>query len=55
MPDPRFTALADALIPGQAEADGTGKWIDRALAAADLLNRMDPATPMRVRRVPWWF
>jgi choline dehydrogenase-like flavoprotein len=33
MPDPRLTALADALIPGAAEADPTGKWTERALAA----------------------
>ena len=33
MPDPRLTALADALIPGAAAADPTGKWTERALAA----------------------
>src|SRR5439155_1813731 len=39
MPDPRLAALADALIPAAggmpsaSEADATGKWIDRALAA----------------------
>jgi choline dehydrogenase-like flavoprotein len=39
MLDPRLAALADALIPAgggmpsASEADGTGKWIDRALAA----------------------
>ncbi len=33
MPDPRLGALAEALIPGAAEADPAGKWADRALAA----------------------
>ena len=39
MPDPRLAALADALIPAAdglpaaSEADPTGKWIERALAA----------------------
>jgi choline dehydrogenase-like flavoprotein len=33
MPDPRLAALADALVPGAAEADATGKWTERALAA----------------------
>jgi hypothetical protein len=39
MPDPRLAALADALIPAKgelpsaSEADPSGKWLDRALAA----------------------
>jgi choline dehydrogenase-like flavoprotein len=39
MPDPRLAALADALIPAAgelpsaSEADPSGKWLDRALAA----------------------
>jgi choline dehydrogenase-like flavoprotein len=39
MPDPRLAALADALIPAAGElpsasdADPSGKWLDRALAA----------------------
>jgi choline dehydrogenase-like flavoprotein len=39
MPDPRLSALADALVPAAdgmpsaSEADATGKWVERALAA----------------------
>jgi choline dehydrogenase-like flavoprotein len=33
MPDPRLAPLADALVPGAADADATGKWTERALAA----------------------
>jgi choline dehydrogenase-like flavoprotein len=46
MPDPRLAALADALIPGEggmpsaSEADPSGKWLERALAA-----RPDLAAP----------
>jgi hypothetical protein len=39
MPDPRLPPLADALVPGAAEADHTGKWTDRALAARPDLRR----------------
>jgi choline dehydrogenase-like flavoprotein len=50
MPDPRLAALADALIPAAgelpsaSEADPSGKWLDRALAARpDLATGFDRA------------
>ena len=60
MPDPRLTALADALIPGAAEADPTGKWTERALAARPDLGpaferALDAvATPRPWSCIPFW-
>ncbi len=54
MPDPRLPALADALIPAAgempsaSEADPSGKWIERALAArTDLAPQFERALGTR--------